>query len=77
MASHRHVILAMTVLRRLDAVLELAKRAVLDTNAALDAGGVSLPGGSVPAFTGPATVNCEHFDQSGSPRRRLPAPKER
>ena len=38
--KYRDVILPMTVLRRLDAVLEGSKQAVLDMKAALDAAGV-------------------------------------
>ena len=38
--KYRDVILPMTVLRRLDAVLEDAKQAVLDMKATLDAAGV-------------------------------------
>ena len=38
--KYRDVILPMTVLRRLDAVLENSKQAVLDMKASLDAGGV-------------------------------------
>ena len=38
--KYRDVILPMTVLRRLDAVLEDSKRAVLDMRASLDAAGV-------------------------------------
>ena len=43
--KYRDVILPMTVLRRLDAVLEDSKQAVLDMKATLDAAGVvaSLP----------------------------------
>ena len=39
--KYRDVILPMTVLRRLDAVLEPTKQAVLDMKATLDAAGVA------------------------------------
>ena len=39
-SKHRDVILPMTVLRRLDAVLEGSKQAVLDMKASLDGNGV-------------------------------------
>jgi len=38
--KYRDVILPMTVIRRLDAVLEGSKQKVLDTNASLDAAGI-------------------------------------
>ena len=50
--KYRDVILPMTVLRRLDAVLEDTKQAVLDRKASLDAVGVVAPRVAVwrPAF---------------------------
>ena len=59
--KYRDVILPMTVLRRLDAVLEPTKRAVLDTNAALDAAGVINKDAALRQAAGQAFYNTSKF----------------
>ena len=55
--KYRDVILPMTVLRRLDAVLEDGKQAVLDTKATLDHRGILKPIGNQP----PAGAEAAYF----------------
>ena len=59
--KYRDVILPMTVLRRLDAVLEPTKRAVLDTKAALDAAGVVNQDAALRQAAGQAFYNSSKF----------------
>ena len=57
----RAVILPMTVLRRLDAVLERTKQSVLDVKAKLDAIGVSNQDAQLRAAAGQAFRNTSKF----------------
>ena len=59
--KYRDVILPMTVLRRLDAVLEDTKQAVLDMKEALDAAGVVEQGAALPQAAGEAFYNTSRF----------------
>ena len=59
--KYRDVILPMTVLRRLDAVLEDSKRAVLDTKASLDAAGVIEQYSTLQQAAGQAFYNTSKF----------------
>jgi type I restriction enzyme M protein len=59
--KYRDVILPMTVLRRLDAVLEPTKQAVLDMKAALDAGGVANQDPALRQAAGQAFYNTSKF----------------
>ena len=62
--KYRDVILPMTVLRRLDAVLEPAKRAVLDMKATLDAAGVTNQDAALRQAAGQAFHNTSEFTLS-------------
>ena len=59
--KYRDVILPMTVLRRLDAVLEPTKRAVLDMKATLDAAGVTNQDAALRQAAGQAFHNTSEF----------------
>ena len=59
--KYRDVILPMTVLRRLDAVLEDTKQAVLDMKEALDAAGVVEQGAALRQAAGEAFYNTSRF----------------
>ena len=59
--KYRDVILPMTVLRRLDAVLEPTKKAVLDMKAALDKEGVTNQDDALRAASGQAFYNASPF----------------
>src|SRR5208282_6350016 len=59
--KYRDVILPMTVLRRLDAVLEPTKQAVLDMKAALDKEGVTNQDDALRAASGQAFYNTSPF----------------
>src|SRR5688572_29137507 len=58
---YRDLILPMTVLRRLDAVLEPTKQAVLETKAALDSARVSNQDGALRQAAGQAFYNTSKF----------------
>ena len=62
--KYRDVILPMTVLRRLDAVLEDGKQAVLDMKAALDAAGVVEQDAALRQAAGQAFYNASRFTLS-------------
>ena len=62
--KYRDVILPMTVLRRLDAVLEGSKQAVLDMKAALDAAGVVEQDVALRQAAGQAFYNTSRFTLS-------------
>ena len=62
--KYRDVILPMTVLRRLDAVLEPTKRAVLDMKATLDAAGVTNQDAALRQAAGQAFHNTSQFTLS-------------
>src|SRR6187455_2360304 len=59
--KYRDVILPMTVLRRLDAVLEPTKQAVLEMKAALDKEGVTNQDDALRAASGQAFYNTSPF----------------
>ena len=59
--KYRDVILPMTVLRRLDAVLEPARQAVLDADAALDAAGIVNKDAALRQAAGQAFYNTSRF----------------
>src|SRR5216117_2518588 len=59
--KYRDVILPMTVLRRLDAVLESTKRAVLDTKALLDKAGITNQDQALREAAGQAFYNTSKF----------------
>jgi type I restriction enzyme M protein len=59
--KYRDVILPMTVLRRLDAVLEPTKKAVLEMKAALDKGGIVNQDDALRAASGQAFYNTSPF----------------
>jgi type I restriction enzyme M protein len=59
--KYRDVILPMTVLRRLDAVLEPTKQAVLDMKASLDKAGIVQPG-CRPAAAGGRPGLLQHLE---------------
>ena len=59
--KYRDVILPMTVLRRLDAVLEGSKQAVLDMKASLDGAGVVEQDPALRQATGQAFYNTSRF----------------
>ena len=59
--KYRDVILPMTVLRRLDAVLEDSKQALLDMKATLDAAGVVEQGSALRQAAGQAFYNTSRF----------------
>ena len=69
--KYRDVILPMTVLRRLDAVLEDSKQAVLDMKASLDAAGVveTGPGAAAGSGTGVLQYLEVHLARPASPRK--------
>ena len=62
--KYRDVILPVTVLRRLDAVLEGSKQAVLDMKAALDDAGVVEQGPALRQAAGQAFYNTSRFTLS-------------
>ena len=62
--KYRDVILPMTVLRRLDAVLEPTKRAVLDMKATMDAAGVANQDAALRQAAGQAFHNTSEFTLS-------------
>jgi len=70
--KYRDVILPMTVLRRLDAVLEGAKQAVLDMRAALDAAGVVEQDAALRQAAGQAFYNVSPFTLRDLLARRNP-----
>ena len=59
--KYRDVILPMTVIRRLDAVLEPTKQAVLDMKKNLDAAGVTNPDAALRQVSGEAFYNTSPF----------------
>src|SRR5918995_6117177 len=59
--KYRDVILPMTVLRRLDAVLEPTKKAVLDMKAAMDKAGVTGQDAALRHAAGQAFYNTSKF----------------
>ena len=59
--KYRDVILPMTVLRRLDAVLEPTKKAVLDMKASLDKAGSNQSRSGSPASCGPVLLQHVQF----------------
>ena len=59
--KYRDVILPMTVLRRLDAVLEPTKAAVLEMKAALDTGGIVNQDDALRSASGQAFYNTSPF----------------
>src|SRR5712691_2040204 len=59
--KYRDVVLPMTVLRRLDAVLEPTKQAVLDMKAALDRAGVTNQDAALRQAAGQAFYNTSKF----------------
>jgi type I restriction enzyme M protein len=59
--KYRDVILPMTVLRRLDAVLEPTKAAVLEMKAALDTGGIVNQDDALRSASGEAFYNTSPF----------------
>ncbi len=59
--KYRDVILPMTVLRRLDAVLEPTKRAVLDMKASLDKAGIANQDQALRQAAGQAFYNTSKF----------------
>src|SRR5512145_2158589 len=59
--KYRDVILPMTVLRRLDAVLEPTKQAVLDTKAMLDKAGIANQDAALRQSAGQAFYNTSQF----------------
>src|SRR3954452_24021565 len=59
--KYRDVILPMTVLRRLDAVLEPTKQAVLDMKAMLDGAGISNQDHALRQAAGQAFYNTSRF----------------
>ena len=71
--KYRDVILPMTVLRRLDAVLEPTKEAVLDMKAALDKAGITNQDFALRQAAGQAFYNTSRVHPARSPRPRQPA----
>ena len=75
--KYRDVILPMTVLRRLDAVLEDSKQAVLDMKATLDAAGIVEQDSALRQAAGQAFYNTSRFTlrdlRSRSSRQQLTA----
>ena len=72
--KYRDVILPMTVLRRLDAVLEDSKQAVLDMKASLDEAGVVEQDAALRQAAGQAFYNTSKFtmrDLKSQPMRSL------
>lgn len=59
--KYRDVVLPMTVLRRLDAVLEPTKQAVLDMKAALDQAGITHQDPALRQAAGQAFYNTSKF----------------
>ena len=59
--KYRDVILTMTVLRRLDAVLEPTKQAVLDMKATLDGAGITNQDAALRQASGQAFYNTSKF----------------
>src|SRR5512135_1735005 len=59
--KYRDVILPMTVLRRLDSVLELTKKAVLDMKASLDQAGIANQDAALRQAAGQAFYNTSKF----------------
>jgi type I restriction enzyme M protein len=59
--KYRDVILPMTVIRRLDAVLEPTKKAVLDMKSRLDGAGISNQDGALRQAAGQAFYNSSAF----------------
>ena len=70
--KYRDVILPMTVLRRLDAVLEGSKQAVLDMKASLDDAGVMEQDPALRQAAGQAFYNTSHFTLSDLRARANP-----
>ena len=78
--KYRDVILPMTVLRRLDAVLEPTKQAVLDMKAALDRAGITNQDDALRAGSGQAFYNTSPFtlrDLSPAPASSSSRPTSR
>ena len=59
--KYRDVILPMTVIRRLDAVLEPTKQAVLDMKKMLDNAGITNQDEALRQAAGQARKNCQTF----------------
>ena len=70
--KYRDVILPMAVLRRLDAVLEDGKQAVLDMKEALDSAGVVEQDAMLREAAGQAFYNTSRFTAARSPVPRQP-----
>src|SRR5438045_1562519 len=60
--KYRDVILPMTVIRRLDAVLEPTKQKVLDRKRLMDDGGISSQDGPLRSAAGQAFYNVSSFN---------------
>ena len=71
--KYRDVILPMTVIRRLDAVLESTKQQVLEEKKWLDEAGISDQTGPPPAGGGTAVLQRLPFHPQGPEERHLPA----
>ena len=71
--KYRDVILPMTVLRRLDAVLEPTKQAVLDMKASLDKAKIVQPGPGAPAGRRPGLLQHVEVHAARPPGPRQPA----
>ena len=71
--KYRDVILPMTVLRRLDAVLEGSKQAVLDMKATLDDAGVVEQDPALRQAAGQAFYNTSRFTLQRPARPRQPS----
>jgi len=70
--KYRDVILPMCVLRRLDAVLEPTKNAVLDTKAMLDKAGITEQRAALCAASGQAFFNTSKFKLADLKSRAIP-----
>ena len=66
--KYRDVILPMVVIRRLDAVLEPTKQAVLDMKRNLDAAGIANQEAALRQAAGQAFFNASHAARPQSPR---------
>lgn len=70
-AKYRNSVLSMTVLRRLDAVLESTKQAVLDMKASLDAAGITNQDQALRQAAGQAFYNTSKFTRRDGKDPRL------
>src|SRR5256885_3856747 len=74
--KYRDVILPMCVLRRLDAVLEPTKKAVLETKEMLDKAGITEQRAALCGASGQAFYNTSHFTLRDLKARRSHQPLE-